>query len=169
VHPAAGAELKQWPPSYFASLINLLIEDEDVNVAIVGGADEVDLGEEVMKDVRFPDRVISLVGQFKLDELALFIESCALFVGNDSGPKHIAAALNVPTIGIQSGIVDAKEWGPSGEFAVAIRREVSCAPCYLTKREDCHRDVACLTGLSPGVVFATCQRLLEVKQGIRIS
>jgi GT2 family glycosyltransferase len=39
VHPAAGAELRQWPPAYFASLINLLVEEEGVHVAIVGGPD----------------------------------------------------------------------------------------------------------------------------------
>lgn len=161
VHPAAGGDLKQWPPAYFASLINLLIQAEDVNVAIVGGPDEAELGERVMAGVRHPpDRVLNLIGRLKLDELATFVASCALFVGNDSGPKHMAAALGVPTIGIQSGIVDAQEWGPSGEIAIAIKREVSCAPCYVARREDCHRNVACLTGIAPGVVFEACQRLL---------
>jgi O-antigen biosynthesis protein len=169
VHPAAGSELRQWPPAHFAALINLLVEEEGVNAAIVGGPDEAELGDEVMARIRFPDRVVSLVGQLKLDELALFMESCALFVGNNSGPKHIAAALGVPTIGIHSGIVDAKEWGPSGEIAIAIRREMSCGPCYLARRQDCHRDVACLTGMLPDAVFATCQRLLAIRRSSEIS
>jgi O-antigen biosynthesis protein len=165
VHPAAGTEMRQWPPSHFASLVNLLIENEGVNVALIGGADESDLGREVMKNVRFPGRVVSLVGQLKLDELAFFISSCALFVGNNSGPKHIAATLGVPTVGVHSGIVDAREWGPLGERALAIRRDMSCGPCYLSKREDCHRDLACLTGLAPRAVYAACQRLLALRHG----
>jgi ADP-heptose:LPS heptosyltransferase len=169
VHPAAGADLKQWLPAYFASLINLLTEYEDVNVAMVGGTEEIELSEQLLELIRLPERIFSLVGKLALDELPYFIESCALFVGNDSGPKHPAAALGVPTIGIQSGIVDANEWGPVGELAITIKREVGCAPCYLSKREDCHRQVACLSGLLPTHVLSACRRFLGAGHGIKIT
>ena len=61
------------------------------------------------------------------------LRACALYVGNNSGPKHIAAALGVPTIGIHSGVVDAIEWGPIGKRAVALRRNMTCSPCYLAR------------------------------------
>jgi ADP-heptose:LPS heptosyltransferase len=169
IHPASGTEMRQWPPAHFASLINMLVRDEDVNIAIIGGPDELEIANQVIARIKNPDRVTSLVGKLKLQELPHFIESCALFVGNNSGPKHIAAALGVPTIGIHSGVVDPNEWGPLGETALAIKRDVSCAPCYLAKREDCHRELACLAGLAPADVLSACRRLLGAKHGIRMN
>jgi len=77
------------------------------------------------------------------------LRACALYVGNNSGPKHIAAALGVPTIGIHSGVVDAIEWGPIGARAIAVRRNMACSPCYLARTEDCPRAFACMRGLEP--------------------
>jgi O-antigen biosynthesis protein len=168
IHPAAGTEMRQWPPVNFASLVNMLIKFEDVNIAVIGGPDELEIASEVVSLIKRQDRAISLVGKLKLEELPYFIESCALFVGNNSGPKHIAAALGVPTIGIHSGVVDPNEWGPLGEIALAIKRDVSCAPCYLAKREDCHRELACLVGLLPADVLSACRRLLRARHGVSI-
>jgi O-antigen biosynthesis protein len=168
VHPASGNAFRQWPPAHFASLINLLVEFEDVNVAVIGGPDEIEIANQIIALIKRPERVNSFAGKLKLEELPYFIESCALFVGNDSGPKHLAAALGVPTIGIHSGVIDPNEWGPLGEIALAIKRDVSCSPCYLAKREDCHREVACLNGLAPADVLSACRRLLGAKHGIRI-
>jgi ADP-heptose:LPS heptosyltransferase len=104
--------------------------------------------------------VLSLIGRVKLAELPALLAACALFVGNNSGPKHIAAALGVPTVGIHSGVVDATEWAPLGPRAVAVRRAMACSPCYLARPQDCHRELACLVGLEPAAVYAVCARLL---------
>ena len=144
------------------------MEFEDVKAALIGGPDEVAIADEIMARIKRPERAVSLAGKLKLDELPLFIESCALFVGNDSGPKHIAATLGVPTIGIHSGVIDTTEWGPLGDLALAIKRDVTCSPCYLAKREDCHRELACLQGLSPADVLSACRRLLGARHGTRV-
>jgi ADP-heptose:LPS heptosyltransferase len=109
--------------------------------------------------------VTSLIGRLKLNDLPLFIDCCTLFVGNNSGPKHIAAALGVPTIGIHSGVVDPREWGPLGNAALALKREMTCAPCYSAKMEDCHRGLSCLTGLQPHSVMSSCLQFLQLKAG----
>jgi ADP-heptose:LPS heptosyltransferase len=88
------------------------------------------------------------------------LQACALYVGNNSGPKHIAAALGVPTIGIHSGVVDAIEWGPIGQRSVAVRRNMSCSPCYLARLEDCPRGFACMNGLEPMAVQEVAEQLL---------
>lgn len=104
-----------------------------------------------------------MVGQIDLADLPLFIGACALFVGNDSGPKHIAAGLGVPTVGVHSGVIDAREFGPIGRLAVAIKRDVVCSPCYLDRIEDCHRGHACLQDLDVSVVLSTCRRMLRLR------
>jgi ADP-heptose:LPS heptosyltransferase len=165
VHPAAGGTLKQWPPEYFAKLIDMLVEREQVNVVLIGSPDEKAIASRVMQSVRNRWAVLDLIGEpvNKLAQLHHLLVRCALFVGNDSGPKHLAAGLGVPTVGIHSGQVDAREWGPAGPHAVALRREMECSPCYLTNPADCHRRAACMTGIMPGEVYTACKRLLALR------
>jgi len=162
VHPGAGNENKQWPNQHFAGLIDLLIEGQDASIVMIGGPDEVSVAESVLADVRRKERVHMLVGKTRLADLPHVLSACELYVGNDSGPKHMAAALGVPTIGIHSGTVDAMEWGPVGPAAVALRRDMSCSPCYLSRIADCHRNLACLRGLKPGDVYRACERMLAL-------
>jgi ADP-heptose:LPS heptosyltransferase len=105
--------------------------------------------------------VVSLGG------LPQLLSRCALFVGNNSGPQHIAAGLGVPTIGVHSGVVDAVEWAPLGPASMAIRRNMSCSPCYLALPEDCRRGLACLNGLAPRDVMALCRKLLALRDAPR--
>jgi ADP-heptose:LPS heptosyltransferase len=127
---------------------------------LIGGAEEAELADVVMGRVRNSSRVVSLVGKTSLQQLPALLQACALYVGNNSGPKHIAAALGVPTIGIHSGVVDAIEWGPIGRRAVAVRRNMSCSPCYLARLEDCPRGFACMNGLEPMAVQGVVEQLL---------
>jgi hypothetical protein len=66
----------------------------------------------------------------------------------------------VPTVGIHSGTEDVREWGPVGPSAIAVAREVVCAPCYLAHAADCRRGLACLRELEPARVYDACKRLL---------
>jgi ADP-heptose:LPS heptosyltransferase/GT2 family glycosyltransferase len=163
VHPASGNELRQWPPAYFGELINLLVTRLGVHVVIIGGPDEAEIASQVLEAVKHPESVWPLVGTFKLSGLPDVIAACALFVGNNSGPKHLAAGLGVPTVAVHSGVVASEEWGPLGPDAVAIRRDMSCSPCYRGKMIDCHRSAACLTQISPGEVFNLCRRFLILR------
>lgn len=165
IHPAAGTEMKQWPQEYFAELIDMLLAEEPLNVLLIGGPDETDIARNIIRRVRKKRSVFNLTGKLKLSELPNLISRCALFVGNDSGPKHIAAGLGVPTIGVHSGVVDVHEWGPMGPNAVAIRREMACSPCYLEKAGDCPHDRACLKGLGTGDVYRLSKRMLAIGAG----
>ena len=160
VHPASGNVLRQWPAEHFASLIDLIAEAFDVNVALIGAPNEDAVAEAVLAQTRAADRVWSLVGRTKLSEAPTLISALRLFVGNNSGPHHIAAALGVPTVGVHSGVVSAREWGPLGPMAVAVQREMSCGPCYLDKPSACARGLACLYGLRPADVFRVCEQML---------
>ena len=160
IHPAVGTVMRQWPAASFAELANLLIERCGVHAMIIGGPDEMEVAKAVLAHIRHPRQVWNAVGAFPLGALPGVLARAALFVGNNSGPKHIAAGLGVPTIGIHSGVVDAQEWGPLGPRAVAVQRDMSCSPCYLTKMEDCQRGFACMKGITPGEVFRLCERML---------
>ena len=160
IHPGAGNITKQWPEEHFSALIDLLIEKNDVNILLVGGPDEVEIADALMEAVLHPEAVASMAGQTSLVMLPRVLAACVLYIGNDSGPKHIAAAMGLPTIGIHSGVVDATEWGPVGRRAVAMQRNMTCSPCYLAVAADCPRGLACLNLLEPGDVHRLAETML---------
>jgi ADP-heptose:LPS heptosyltransferase len=161
IHPAAGAENRRWPVQSFAALIDLLVAEEDMCCFLVGGPEDAALAQSVIDAVRELSAVRSLAGQIALSDLPLLVQSCDLFVGNNSGPQHLAAALGIPTVNVHSGVIDPHEWGPIGPAAVSVRRATVCSPCYLARIEDCHRDLACLRTLGPHDVLKACRSLLE--------
>jgi ADP-heptose:LPS heptosyltransferase len=164
VHPTAGNDMKQWPVEYFAALIDKLIETERARIMLIGGPGDEATADAILARLRYPEAVSSLVGKVALSDLPAVLLGASLFVGNDSGPKHIAAGLGVPTVGVHSGTVDVREWGPVGPNAVAVAREVVCSPCYLSKPEDCRRDLVCLRQLGPEKVYEACKRLLLISK-----
>jgi len=160
IHPGAGNVMKQWPEKHVRALIDLLIEQDGVAVLLVGGANDFAIAASIMEHVDRPDVCGSVAGLTALRDMPPLLAACALFIGCDSGPKHIAAASGVPTIGIHSGIVDPAEWGPMGERAVALYRDMSCAPCFLAKPEHCPRGLACVEMLDPALVWQMARRFL---------
>jgi ADP-heptose:LPS heptosyltransferase/GT2 family glycosyltransferase len=165
VHPGVGSTIRQWPAGYYAALIDMLVAAHDVEIVLIGGAGEATIADEVIAAVRRPAAVRSVAGKIALADLPALLSRAALYVGNNSGPKHLAAGLGVPTIGIHSGTVDAREWGPVGENAVAIRRSMTCSPCYLAHPEACWRHLACMTELRPADIYGICARMLALARG----
>ena len=162
IHPGVGSAIRQWPPPHFAALIDRLAAAHDVEIVLIGSDDEAPIAAEVIAHVQRRETVRSLAGEVSLRDLPALLARAALFVGNNSGPKHLAAGLGVPTVGIHSGTVDAREWGPTGANAVAIRRDMVCSPCYLSDPADCQRGLACLTELTPSDVYEVCRRMLAI-------
>lgn len=160
VHPTVGNDARQWPAEYFAAVIDRLIEKDRAHVVLIGGPGDEDVAAAIVARVRRPKKVSSLVGKMPLSALPGLLAGVSLFLGNNSGPKHIAAGLGVPTVGVHSGTEDVIEWGPVGPSAIAVAREVVCAPCYLANAEDCRRGMACLRDLEPARVYDACKRLL---------
>ncbi len=162
IHAGAGNELKAWPAGSFRELIDLLVERDGVQVALIGGPAESALSDDIIQGVREPKWSRNLAGKLPLNEIPDLFLRARLFIGNDSGPKHIAAALGVPTVGIHSGNIDAREWGPVGPNAVAVWRQTSCSPCYIDKAVNCPRQLACLHGIGAGEVYRLCHRILQI-------
>jgi ADP-heptose:LPS heptosyltransferase len=167
IHAAAGSAMRQWPLENFGQLIELLLDLGDYNVALIGGPDEKAVAQEVLVSSTGlgrlsgrSKRIFDLTGCLRLEELPALFGRSALFVGNNSGPQHMAAAVGIPTIGIHSGVVDAKEWGPLGPRAVAVRKDMACSPCFLEFAEHCQRGLACLRDLHVGYVYRACLQAL---------
>ena len=80
------------------------------------------------------------------------------FIGNCSGPKHIAAIQGVPTITI-NGSTSEQEWASPGIANMSVRKMMSCYPCYFYLKQQCPEHI-CLNHLGPGTVFEGLKRLM---------
>jgi ADP-heptose:LPS heptosyltransferase len=160
IHPAAGTDIKHWPPAHFATLIEQIAQTTDAAFILLGTQADAPIAEAITAALNPAIRLTSAVGLTDLPMLARVIAACDLLIGNDSGPHHLAASLGVPTLGLHSGVVDANEWSPRGPEAVALRRRMRCSPCYLAERNDCPRSVVCLNESTPGQALTMVHMLV---------
>lgn len=108
--PAANWIGKQWPASSFAALIHQFLEKKDAHVAVFAAPEEQVSIQSVLDAIPQNQR-IDLVGRLSLLEIAACLKRCRVFVGNDSGLMHMAAAVGTPTIGL-FGPTDNNVYGP---------------------------------------------------------
>lgn len=126
IHPGSPIPLKRWLPERYAELADWLIAQKGVQVLFVGVNDEISIIDEVQKFMR--GRSINIAGETTLTQLASILHSCNVFIGNDSGPMHLAAAVGTQTIGLY-GPGDPTRFGPMGVRCQTIRRKLDCPPC----------------------------------------
>lgn len=156
LHPGARYWFKAWPPERFAELADRLAEAYRSLVLIGGSEAERDLAESVRGQCR--SSPISLAGRTSVLQYTAVLKRCALFVGNDNGPMHMAAALGVPVVGL-FGPSDPAVWGPKGGRVEVLYKGLDCRQCF---HPDCFRgEQNCMKLISVDEVFAAVQRCLE--------
>jgi len=97
---------------------------------LVGSEDERDVENSVRRSMR-EDRALAMTGALTLEELTALLGRSALFIGNDSGPAHLAAACGVPSI-VLFGPQDPRRFGPWSERTQVLHHPVACFPCRQT-------------------------------------
>jgi len=148
IHPGATWPAKRWLAERFAELADTLRAKLGARVIITAGPGDADAVSTVgARAVSAP----SILNVLPLRQLAAVISCCSVFVSNDAGPMHIAAALGVPTIGL-FGPGEDSIWFPYDPSAghTPLRRDVPCHPCHL---DECNR---------AGEGYMECMKLLAV-------
>ena len=153
--PGASWEFKQWPAQRFVEIGRRYIQDYQGRVLIFGSSTERALSEHIAEQIGSSAK--SLAGEFRLGQLAGFIEHCDLFIANDTGPMHMATALGIPTICL-FGPGNYHKFRPLSSKHISLRYEVACSPC---KPFNKHCQInECMQGISVNLVWeATCQQL----------
>ncbi len=152
---AAYGSAKCWLPDRFKQLTYQLLEKPNVKILYFGDKGGAPLVDEICAG--FPtDRVINLAGKTSLRELLALIETCSLFLTNDSGPMHAASALGIPLIALFGSTSDTAT-GPYNGGHV-IHKHVPCSPCY---RRECPIDFRCMTRIEVKEVYEEIQRLVN--------
>ncbi|MCM8804334.1 MAG: glycosyltransferase [Candidatus Omnitrophica bacterium] len=162
IHPGAGNLLKQWPVEYFSHLIDLLMDKNKSKILIFGGQKDEEYATEIINKTKNKENIISLAKKLNLIEFMSFLKCCNLFIGNDSGPSHLAGIMGVPTLAIFSGQVSQFEWQPLGKKTLSIAVNVPCAPCYKISPKQCPFDLKCLKLLWPERVLKAIQQLIAI-------
>ena len=151
IGPSGGHSVfKQWPLENYAKLGRRLQEKWGAKIILFGGPGEEEMGR-VLADGLGPG-TLNLMGRTTIRQMAAVMARCNAYVGNDSGPTHIAAASNIPVVAI-FGSSCRHRFHP-GENTRLVWRELSCGPCQRTNHQEerCHTCIFdqphCLTEIS---------------------
>jgi ADP-heptose:LPS heptosyltransferase len=146
IAPGSGTREKNWPVDSFETIARWWRERVRGKViTILGPVEEERGGYDSLCCQALVIRGISL------DRLTAVLVRCSLYLGNDSGISHLAAAVGSPTAAV-FGPSDAGRWTPRGKNVLLLRQNVLCSPCTIAAMKACpHRE--CLTGLRPSAVI----------------
>ncbi|WP_339134011.1 MAG: lipopolysaccharide heptosyltransferase II [Candidatus Electrothrix sp. GW3-4] len=126
---AAYGPAKCWPPTKYAELAGRLSQATGALIVIFGTAADQEAATEI--SAAAGERVLDLTGRTTLAQALACIARCSVFVTNDSGLMHVAAALNTPLVAV-FGSTDHIATGPYSEKATIVRQPVDCSPCMQT-------------------------------------
>jgi ADP-heptose:LPS heptosyltransferase len=157
IHAGARLAYTRWP--HFDVLVAMLIAQTDLRILLF--SDDAPTAERIVAAAGGSDRLQVIAGQIPFAHFDALLSHCAVFVGNDSGPKHLAALRGAPVVSLHMARLNWSEWGQEIAGRIVSRR-VPCAGCGIGLHgEDCGKDFACLRHIRPEEVFAAAQDLLE--------
>jgi len=128
LHPGTGmnAPQRRWPPERFAELADRIAAETGLSVVLSGSPSEKPLLEHI-NSIAGPDCSLT-AGRLNLAGFAALMQRSAVLVCSDSGPVHLAAALNVPTVALY-GPNSPELYGPVGSRNTVIWKQMPCSPC----------------------------------------
>ncbi|MXZ01572.1 lipopolysaccharide heptosyltransferase II [Candidatus Poribacteria bacterium] len=129
IHPGGSSFDKRWPEKQYAELADRLSHQYNAKILLLRGPEESELVRNIQAAMESP--AISYAPE-TIRELGALLSCCDLVVCNDSGPMHLAAALDVPMVAI-FGPTDHVAWHPLSENASIVRRDMPCWPCSAHK------------------------------------
>lgn len=160
LQPGARWETKRWPARHFAETVRILSHNfSEAQFCILGSEEDRSLAAQIT--LAAPDRCIDLTGKTSLPEMVEWIRMSRLMITNDTGPMHVAAALNKPIIAM-FGPTDPRRTGPYGRMEHVLQASLQCAPCF-NKHCTHHTPVDCLRSISPAHV---CEHAARVLSGV---
>jgi lipopolysaccharide heptosyltransferase II len=129
IHSGSKQKAKRWSAERFSELADFIIEKHHAQIVFVGGKEETSLIQSIIAQMK--NGAVNLCGMTTLGEIAALLKKIDLFVCNDSGPMHIAAALGVQLVALY-GPGNFANWHPLAEEGktVVIRHPVECGPCF---------------------------------------
>ncbi|RLV55491.1 glycosyltransferase family 9 protein [Aeromicrobium phragmitis] len=167
IHPGATDPRRRWPAERFAEVVSSALA-EGAAVVVVGDETDVPAADVIVAQAEHeaPGRLRSLAGKLDLGELCAVLEACAVVIGNDSGPRHLAQAVGTPTVGIYwlGNVINAGALGRS-RHRVHMSWVTHCPVCGIDvtqvgwTAERCPHDESLVAGISAAAVYEDVAQL----------
>ncbi len=147
---------RKWPFEYYVNLTNGLSLGKRNKIVLIGSSEDKKYVKKFVS--RFnADKVIDLAGELELEELVYLIKNSKIFIGNDSGPLHIAYTFDKPTVSFFGPETPLLYGPPKEDKHTVLYKDIYCSPClniYNSKTFICH-DNQCLKQIRPEEVIKT--------------
>ncbi|HUU06277.1 MAG TPA: lipopolysaccharide heptosyltransferase II [Patescibacteria group bacterium] len=151
---AAYGSAKAWLPERFRQVIvSWQKTNPDCSILLLGGWAEKEKIAAIADGL--PGRVINLAGRLTLRQTIVILARCRLFIGNDSGLMHAAAALAVPLVAV-FGPTEPGKTAPIGKTYRLLHHGADCTPCL---HRECPTDHRCMSAVSSDEVLAAAAQL----------
>jgi len=162
--PTASFPLKQWPTEKFIALGAQLVRHDRARLIIFGGPQDRDMGASIASQL--PNAPIVLCGNVSLLESAAALTRCAVFVGNDTGLVHIAAAMRTPVVVMFGPTSEELGFYPYHAQSSEICTSLPCRPCTHTGKGRCRiREThACMQRIPVEKVREEVRRMIREKE-----
>ena len=155
---ASYGSAKCWPPDRFAAFVNLFRSHTDADVILFGTPAEQTVSDAIAAGIGGSS--VSLVGKTSIADLPALLSRCHLFVGNDSGAIHVAAAVGLPVVAI-FGPTDPYGTAPITPRSTLVQQKPYCSPCFLRR---CPIDHRCMTAITPIMVESAARLRLSAAE-----
>jgi heptosyltransferase I len=154
--PGTIWETKEWRSDGFAEVARHFLQ-QGFAVTLIGAARERAACDAV---AQLAPGAVNLAGETTLTELAALIRRSTISITNDSGPMHLAVAVDRPVVSI-FGPTDPIWIGPYGRADAVFQAKLSCSPCYLRQLSRCPNDHACMKEVTGQAVIERAESILR--------
>ncbi len=156
LHAGARIGFSRWP--HYGYIAERLIRETDLKVILI--ADDGGLLGELPVSLAGQERFTYVGRRLPFDDFDALLSYATVMLGNDSGPKHLAALRGTKVVTLFSARINWTEWGQEN-VGVIISRKVPCAGCALLHdAEECGKGFACITDIQPDGVFDEMLKLV---------
>ncbi len=150
--------LKRWPLERFETVGHSLIKEHKAFLIVLGGAEDGEAGDYLV-NTWGRSKSTNWAGKTSYMESAEVLKRCNLYLGNDTGTMHLAAAVGTQCVAIFSARDLKYKWYPYGSNHIVLRQDVPCQHCML---EMCvENKMECILSISEEAVIKACQNVLE--------
>jgi len=158
VGPGSKMPAKVWPTERYAEAVRRLIEEFDIWPVVFGGHKDKELGQSLIQQWA---RGYNAAGALSVRQGIATLAKCSLYVGNDTGTIHMAAAAGIRCVGVYSARDYPGRWEPYGKGHFVLRKNRPCEGCQL---QTCiERKAECITSIGVDDVFQACRTSLGSK------
>lgn len=144
IQAGASQGKRQWIPSKFISLIQILLEKLNARIILTGTKKELEIINPI-KDGCNSHNVMVAAGKTNIPQLAALLHESDILLTGDTGPMHISVAAGTPVIAMFLASAFGYETGPYSEGNIVLQPVIGCGPCNPNKacaRPDCHEHIS---------------------------